>query len=447
MTTVQSPNHTEFVLYEDEAPPPPAARQTQPEPVSRMVQLGRDTVYTLTAFPLALFSFIVTVVLLSLGFGLAILWIGIPIALAGLMVARAFAHVERVRLNHLDGRPIPLHRYTAARPGAGWFRRMIAPFGDPQSWFDVLWSLVSLVTGTVAWAFSLTWWSGTLAGLTYWFWQRWLPLEEGNVNSLPGLLGLGDTRFVASMFNLFLGVCFATSLPFVVRWAASMQASIADLMLNSRARLRGELVTERATRVEHQRAEADSLRRLERDIHDGPQQRLVRLGMDLGRAKKQLSTDPEKATQTIDAALSQARETVDELRSLTRGIAPPLLVDRGLSVALDELVNRATIPVQLGVAVPEDLAPQLETVCYFTVSEALTNIAKHAGATEASVRVQQVKDEIQVVVVDNGVGGAHDSKGSGLAGLGSRVRGVGGTLQVTSPLGGPTIIHATLPLV
>lgn len=444
MTNVSPTTETEFVLYEDTAPPAPVHRnEVNPGLLAR---LGRESAYTLTAFPIALASFILTVVLVSLGAGLAVLWVGLPIAIAGLMGARGFAHVERVRLSKLDGSPIPLHRYTAAKPGASWFRRMLSQLTDPQSWFDVLWALVGLVTGTIAWSVALTWWAGAVGGLTYWFWEHWLPVDQPGNQGLAELIGLGTGRFVEGVMNTVFGIVFALSLPWVVHWAASMNAGVSDLLLNSRAKLRGELVVERQSRVEHQQAEADALRRLERDIHDGPQQRLVRLGMDLGRAKKQLATDPERATQTLDEALAQARETVDELRSLTRGIAPPLLVDRGLTVALDELVNRSVIPMQLVVELPEDLPAQIETACYFTVSEALTNIAKHSGASEGAVRVRAGEDEVQVVVVDNGVGGAHESKGSGLAGLGSRVRGVGGTLEITSPVGGPTILQALIPL-
>ena len=152
----------------------------------------------------------------------------------------------------------------------------------------------------------------------------------------------------------------------------------------------GRAPAARCARVEGGRdaarvAEAASLRRLERDIHDGPQQRLVRLSMDLGRARKQLDQDPERAAETIDAALLQARETVDELRSLSRGIAPPLLVDRGLRAALGELMVRSDLPVEAVVRVPEDLPPHVETAVYFVVAEALTNVAKHSGATRASV--------------------------------------------------------------
>ena len=193
-------------------------------------------------------------------------------------------------------------------------------------------------------------------------------------------------------------------------------------------------------------AEATALRRLERDIHDGPQQRLVRLAMDLGRARQQLDTDPEAARATIEEALGQTRETLDELRALSRGIAPPILTDRGLSSALAALAARSPVPVDL--AIDPDLGrldPGVETTTYFVVAEALTNVAKHSHATQCTVTVARASGLIGIVVADDGVGGASIAKGHGLAGLADRVRAAGGTLSVTSPTGGPTEIRAELP--
>ncbi|HRD62486.1 MAG TPA: sensor histidine kinase, partial [Nocardioides sp.] len=166
---------------------------------------------------------------------------------------------------------------------------------------------------------------------------------------------------------------------------------------------------------------------------------------DLGRIKKQLAEDPELAVQTVDSALLQARETVEELRSLSRGIAPPLLVDRGLAAALGELTVRATVPVEATVDVPDSLPPHVETAVYFIVAEALTNVAKHSGATRTALGVWMENGGVQVRVEDDGVG-AHPAKGSGLAGLQQRVLAADGRLEVTSPEGGPTVVHAFLPV-
>ena len=139
-------------------------------------------------------------------------------------------------------------------------------------------------------------------------------------------------------------------------------------------------------------AEATALRRLERDIHDGPQQRLVRLAMDLGRAEQQFATDPEAARATVAEALAQTRETLDELRALSRGIAPPILVDRGLQAALTALAGRCTVPVDLDAPPIARLDPAVETTAYFVVAEALTNVAKHSHAGEVQVSVQRRAD-------------------------------------------------------
>lgn len=199
-------------------------------------------------------------------------------------------------------------------------------------------------------------------------------------------------------------------------------------------------------------AETSALRRLERDLHDGPQQRLVRLGMDLAAAERRLETDPAEARRLLEEARAQTAETLAELRELSRGIAPPILTDRGLAAALAPVAARAAVPVTLDVVLPADAGrpdASVEAAAYFVVSEALTNVAKHAAARSAVVRVDAVGEGAErvlaVEVHDDGVGGADLAKGHGLAGLADRVEGLGGLLSVTSPEGGPTVVRATLP--
>ncbi|PRC48286.1 histidine kinase, partial [Mycobacterium sp. ITM-2017-0098] len=169
-------------------------------------------------------------------------------------------------------------------------------------------------------------------------------------------------------------------------------------------------------------AEATALRRLERDIHDGPQQRLIRLSMDLSRARQHVDGDQDVLRAALDEAVSQTQETLDELRALSRGIAPPVLTDRGLPSALAALAVRCTVPVELTVD-PElgmpagRLDAAVETTVYFAVAEALTNIAKHSGAAHCWVSVANGPGRIAVEIVDDGDGGAHLAKGHGLAGL------------------------------
>ena len=406
---------------------------------------ARETAYNLTAFPLGLTSFILMVTLVSLGAGLAIIVGGVLVLVLSVHVARWFAWLERYRLRTWLGRDVPAPAYKPVPQEAGLLRRAFAPLGDAQSWLDVVWGVISFVTGTLAFTVTIAWVGAAANGLTYWFWERYLP-EDGRDTSLAELIGFGDTRFADVALQTTIGLLALLTLPFVVRALAAVHGGLAEAVLCGRAELQQEVARVEGGRDAARVAEAASLRRLERDIHDGPQQRLVRLSMDLGRARKQLEQDPAKVAGTLDAALLQARETVDELRSLSRGIAPPLLVDRGLRAALGELMVRSDIPVESVVRVPEDLPPHVETAVYFVVAEALTNVAKHSGAERVSVQVLAADGAVRVKVEDDGRGGAHLGKGQGLAGLAQRLAGVDGALELTSPDGGPTVLAATIPL-
>jgi signal transduction histidine kinase len=401
--------------------------------------------YALSAFPIALVAFIVVVVDLALGLALAVFIGGILLITVGVMVARGFARFERIRLEGMLGRRAATPSYLCPRPGDGFWRRQLTPLRDPQSWLDVVWSLVGLVTGTFAFAVTVAWWAGAAGGLTYWFWQRYLPEADADDRGLAYYLGFGYGREAESWVNLAVGAALLLTLPWVVRLVTTMHASLAWVLLSSRAELQREVARVEGGRDAARMAEAESLRRLERDIHDGPQQRLVRLTMDLGRAKRQVADDPARATETLDAALAQARETVAELRSLSRGIAPPLLVDRGLAAALEEMLNQSSVPVTSRIDVPAQLPPHVETAVYFVVAEALTNVAKHSHASSAEVSVVLDGVELEVRVEDDGVGGAHPSKGLGLAGLRQRLAAVDGTLDVTSPDGAGTALVARIP--
>jgi signal transduction histidine kinase len=400
--------------------------------------------YALSAFPIALVAFIVVLVDLALGVSLLIFIGGILLISVGIMVARGFARFERIRMRGMLGREAATPRYLCAPRGAGFWRRQLTPLKDAQSWLDVVWALVGLVTGTLAFAVTLVWWVAAGTGLTYWFWQHWIP--EGDESGLADLLGLGEGRTTESLLNLALGVVLLITLPWAVRLVTTIHASLAWVLLSSRAELQHEVARVEGGRDAARVAEAESMRRLERDIHDGPQQRLVRLTMDLGRAKRQVSDDPERAAATIDEALAQARETVAELRSLSRGIAPPLLVDRGLAAALEEMLAQSAVPIESRIDVPAQLPPHVETAVYFVVAEALTNVAKHSAAASASVSVIDAGSQVEVRVEDDGIGGAHPAKGLGLAGLRQRLAAVDGTLEVTSPDGGGTVLVARIPV-
>jgi signal transduction histidine kinase len=201
-----------------------------------------------------------------------------------------------------------------------------------------------------------------------------------------------------------------------------------------------ELTRTRRGAIDVQNAE---LRRIERDLHDGAQARLVALSMQLGRAEERLGSDPETAA-LLRAARGEAGAAIAELRDLARGIAPPVLADRGLAAAVAALGRRAAIPVSVEVVLGERPAAAIESAAYFVVAEALTNVAKHAPEAEAAVAIGRAGDVLVVEVVDNGPGGA-DPAGSGLAGLRGRVEALDGELTVTSPPGGGTTIRAELP--
>ncbi|HEX6151434.1 sensor histidine kinase [Nocardioides sp.] len=406
-------------------------------------RLALDTAYALSALPLAIIAFAVSVIGFALGVGLAVVWIGVAVLAGTLILARGVAHLERQRLRSLQLRAAPAPVYVAAPAGASRVRRLLTPLRDPQSWLDLLWGVVGFVTGLVAFVVTVTWWAVVLGGLTYWFWQRWVPQDD---TTLVELIGLGEGQTAESVLYLVVGAVALLVLPVVVRAVAAVHAGLGQALLCSRAELQAEVRRVEGSRDAARRAEADSLRRLERDIHDGPQQRLMRLTLDVSRARKQLTDDPARAGETLDTVLEQARASVDELRALSRGIAPPLLVDRGLTVALQELVNRGPVPVSAHLDVPADLPPHVETAIYFVVSESLTNVAKHSGAQAVTVDVTERNGKVEVRVEDDGSGGAHLGKGQGLAGLQQRLAGVDGTFEVTSPVGGPTVVRAEIPV-
>ena len=192
-------------------------------------------------------------------------------------------------------------------------------------------------------------------------------------------------------------------------------------------------------------AEAER-RRIERDLHDGAQQRLVALAMELGRAKSKFADDVDAARELVDQAHAEAKAALTELRDLVRGVHPPVLTDRGLDAALSGLAARCPVPVEVHVEAPVRPKASVEAVAYFVVAEALTNVAKHSRASHANVVVEGhgYPGTLSIVISDDGIGGA-DPGGAGLAGLADRVAGVDGTLTVESPSGGPTIISAVLP--
>jgi signal transduction histidine kinase len=415
-------------------------------------QLGIDTQYVLLGFPLGLITVVLCVTGFAVGVGLMVTVVGFPILFATIFQARGFATLERARVGPVLRMHLPHPYYKRAEPGAGFWRRTFVPLTDGQSWLDLLHGVLRFIPSTIAFSFVVTWWAGALGGLTTVLWDWSIPRPPDNTD-LPELLGLGSGTELRVLFYTGIGLVFALTLIPVVRASALLEAWSARALLSGVSELRERVVEAersrdraRAQTTAAVSAEATALRRLERDIHDGPQQRLVRLAMDLGRADLQFDNDPTAARATVAEALAQTRETLEELRALSRGIAPPILVDRGLRAALTALAARSIVPVDLELPEVGRLESHVETTAYFVVAEALTNVAKHSHATECKVTLQRSAYGMLVTVEDDGIGGASLAKGHGLNGLADRVRAAGGELTVTSPVDQGTKLVAILPI-
>jgi signal transduction histidine kinase len=244
-----------------------------------------------------------------------------------------------------------------------------------------------------------------------------------------------------------LGLVLLLAAPAVLRALAAADIAVARALLGpvpgALARRVDELERSRARVVDAGDAER---RRLERDLHDGTQQRLVALGMTLGRAKARYKQDASAVGDLLDDAHQQAKDAVTELRGLIRGLHPPVLTDRGLDAALSAIAVRCPVPVQLTVEMDQRPSSTVEAIGYFVVAEALTNVARHSQAGHASVTVRREGGgPVWITITDDGVGGADPDRGTGLRGLADRVSGVDGQLRVDSPVGGPTVLTVELP--
>ena len=423
--------------------------------------LPRELVYLMIAFPLSLAGFVVTVGLFSAGLGMLGILVGIFVVIAALYVARGFGTLD-LTLIEWAGRPsISRPAFPVPAAGSGFFGWLKAVLVNGHYWMYLLYVMVvDFAVTIVTWSIAVTWLAVSLGGLSYWFWVGFIPRDEDDfyVSSwVADRFGAeaSNPLLLDSLLNLVVGVLFVATLPLVTRGLMWVHWAIARGLLGAwrLAELQREVSTLSESRGAAHSAEGHSLRRLERDIHDGPQQRLVRLQMDLAAAERQLDTDPEKARTLIAEAMTQSKDALEELRALSRGFAPPILLDRGLVAALESQAVRSSISTR----VVNDLAPgthldqEIERNAYFVASEALVNATKHSGASDIEVRVGASQQDaghawLTVTVTDNGAGGAVAVPGHGIAGLEERLRGLGGTLTVTSPTGGPTEVTARLPI-
>jgi signal transduction histidine kinase len=392
-----------------------------------------------------LFLGIAAVTVLSTGLSLGasllvIVFAGVPVLGVTLRLADYYARAERVRFAFLLGVQIPAWP-SGSRAGYRWG---LVPrwrmFTEGATWCDLGYALLRLPVSMVTATISLSAWALGLVLLALPFYDSYLP--NGGANFGTTVVRPGSATVLLSFAGLVLLVAAAQ---------LTRGLAIADVAMSRRLLGPPSDLAARVTELEISRervvdaAEAER-RRIERDLHDGAQQRLVALAMELGRAKAKFTDDPDGARDLVDQAHAQAKEALTELRNLVRGVHPPVLTDRGLDAALSGLAALCPIPVEVHVDVPVRPKPAVEAVAYFMVGEALANVAKHSRASHAKVVVEGhgYPGTLTVMVSDDGIGGADTSR-PGLSGLADRVSGVDGRLSVESPSGGPTIIAAELP--
>jgi signal transduction histidine kinase len=415
------------------------AHQTEDDPVTSMIKTtGRNLAVIIGMFALSLVAFVVCTTLFSLGLGLLVVVLGLFI-LVGCLIAAGWSSRMTMALLSYAGIVLPPTRYPGPGPG---FRGKLRRLSYVQSWRDLLHVLVNFILSTVTFSLAVAWTAGGLGGVTYWFWSQWLPQPPDQ--GLAALLGYPG-RFAEITLNTVLGALLLITAPFVLRGLVRLHGAVAYALLVDETPTLREQVTELAqSRTAAGEAEVQTLRRLERDLHDGPQQRLVRLGMDLSTAQRRLDDDPRQARALLDEALQQSQYALAEIRTLSRGIAPPILAEQGLAAAITALAARGSIPTSVDV---EDvqLSDAAQNAAYFVVAEALANMEKHSQASSASIEVRRVGALAVINITDDGIGGASPAKGHGLSGLVDRLAGVDGTLTVSSPPGGPTVLTATIP--
>jgi signal transduction histidine kinase len=395
----------------------------------------------LAGFVIGLAVFVVVVTGLSLGFGLLVLaLVGLPLLGLTLRLATYFAVAERARIGLMLGTPIPAWP-AGSRAGYRWgivpHWRMLT---ERATWSEIGYSLLRLPVSAAAMVVSLTIWSASLVLLTLPLYNRYLP---------SGGAKIGDVVFTGTptmATSAAFGLALLLIAPQLTRGLGRLDAGLSRALLGPPSDLAARVIQLETSRERVVDAAEAERRRIERDLHDGAQQRLVALAMELGRAKARFADDPDAAKVLVDQAHAQAKEALTELRNLVRGVHPPVLTERGLDAALSGLAALCPIPVEVHVDVPVRPRTSVEAVAYFVVAEALTNVAKHSRASHAKVMVEGhgFPGTLTVMISDDGIGGAK-ADGPGLAGLADRASGVDGRLSVESPSGGPTIIAVELP--
>ncbi|WP_369370099.1 sensor histidine kinase [Promicromonospora sp. Populi] len=390
------------------------------------------------------------------------LGIGVPLLAGCLIAARWFGAAERSRINTQTGVTIPAPHAPAHTPGGFW-SRLWAPVRDGRAWAAALYAFLAMLVSTVffpvaaalaaaaaaAVVFALV---GRDSALAQWPGLPWPATAAGAVAGAVVLVWVASSF---AQYGSFLVVRLAHNLLGPSETEVARARAVVAEQGTRLAEAEAHIARERAVVLTESRTAAVSAadterRRIERDLHDGAQQRLVALGVELGVARRLADRNPEHAVAALELAHREIKETLAELRDLVRGIHPAVLADRGLDAALSALAGRSPIPVR--VEVVGDLAPAssaAQAAAYFVVAEALTNAAKHAGAQSIRVRASLVPDDhplrLRIVVSDDGRGGAQPYPGSGLDGLRGRVAALDGTFELDSPPSEGTSLTVEVP--
>lgn len=401
----------------------------------RIALTGVSLVYVLLA-PFALVLLCVMTTALSV----VVVGVGVLVLLLFVPLNQQLANVHRGLSGRLLG--VEIERpYRARLTGSLW--QLIRSWAaDPSRWLDFVWTYMSV---TVGWALA---WIGFGLGLIV-IWYAIFPFlfavtPSGVLENDYGFV-LIDSQSEAFLEWIVLPVAFGLwwwLVPLIVRWRAQLDRV---MLAPSRAMLErrvAEVSASRAESIDHSAAE---LRRIERDLHDGAQARLVALGMNLGLAEELLARDPAAAATLLAEARTVTTSALGDLRSVVRGIHPPVLADRGLAGAIQALALDMSLPVSVMIVLPGRPPAPIESAVYFATSEMLANIGKHADARRAAIDVEHDGDVLRVVVSDDGRGGASLEGGSGLAGVARRLAAFDGTMDVVSPVGGPTVVTLEVP--
>jgi signal transduction histidine kinase len=358
-------------------------------------------------------------------------------ATVGPLWAVGIAALERSRLRLVDDRPAPSGHRRPPTPGPWpWLRTR---FTEAATWRELAYAalLATVVPAMYAAVAMVVLLVGLLAASP-------LLVDTGQPMMLAGLATIVSPR--QAVPYAIAGMVLLPTLPYLAALAAGAHAALARALITGDADelLRTELVEVHQSRARLVGAFEAERRRIERDLHDGAQQRLVDLTLRLGLARHDLPPD-SAAARTVTDAHEHAKRLMAELRELINGIHPQALTDGGLPAALSDLADRCVLPVTVDVDLPNRPPPHVESTAYFVVAEALTNVVKHAAATRATVTAGEHGGVLTVDVRDDGRGGADPGRGTGLTGLADRVAVLDGRMSMSSPAGGPTVLHVELP--